>query len=499
MMDWKNSPRQLPAQEVDSPLEQNALILNQNSSPCAAKQCDSMLSLLRRALPFRHLHEQNGNVLRTGLSFIPDLILVRISGLESAQDLIDACRKRWKQASILALFCPASNPVIDDVPLIFSCVDDFVSCPFRQTELIFRIKWLLQSKRNTGVVSSPQEMKGTQHLVPVLGESPCFLRVIAKIPLLADCDTTVLISGETGSGKELIARAIHYQGPRQGKPFIPVNCGALPDHLIENELFGHAKGAFTDASSAEKGLIGEAEGGTLFLDEIDTLSQTGQVKLLRFLQNGEYRPIGSSRSLIADVRVLAATNSDLMQQVKEKSFRDDLYYRLNALSLFVPPLRKRVEDITLLTTYFLSRYASEHSQQTRRISHAALERLMAYAWPGNVRELESVIRGTLILTAAETIQVEDIDLPLSYPREATHAGSLSETKSLTIHAFERAYLTNLLVAHRGNVSQAAKASGKDRRALQRLLRKYSLDRSSFLNLILSTYFPTFLTNAIPLS
>jgi two-component system, NtrC family, response regulator GlrR len=487
---------------VPSHRNQSVLILNQNSSPCpcAANKCDALLGLLQRSLAINCIQERCDNqLLLHRVSSVPDLILMRPSIGEAAQELIETCKEKWDRVAILALLCPGSEDVATDFSLVLNSVDDFLFCPFRDIDMIIRVKRLLQSRKRTSVSTGTQHTKGTYCFVPIVGESPCFLRVIAKIPLLADCDTTVLISGETGSGKEIIARAIHYQGPRQGKPFIPVNCGALPDHLFENELFGHAKGAFTDASSAEKGLIGEAEGGTLFLDEIDALSQTGQVKLLRFLQNGEYRAIGSSRSLVADVRVLAATNSDLMQRVKDKSFREDLYYRLNALSLVIPPLRNRVEDIMPLTTYFLSRYASEHSQQTRRISHAALERLMAYAWPGNVRELESVIRGTLVLTAAETIQVEDIDLPLSYPKEGTHAGSLSETKSLTIHAFERAYLTNLLVAHRGNVSQAAKASGKDRRALQRLLRKYSLDRSSFLNLILSTHFPLFLANAISLS
>jgi len=479
MMDWKNSPRQLPDQEVDSPLEQNALILNQNSSPCAAKQCDSMLSLLRRALPFRHLHEQNGNVLTTGLPFIPDLILVRISGLESAQDLIDACRKRWKQASILALFCPASNQVIDDVPLIFTCVNDFASCPFRQIELICRIKRLLQSKR-TSVSTGAQHTKGTYYLVPIVGESPCFLRVIAKIPLLADCDTTVLISGETGSGKEIIARAIHYHGPRQGKPFIPVNCGALPDHLFENELFGHAKGAYTDANSAERGLIAEAEAGTLFLDEIDALSHSGQVKLLRFLENGEYRLVGCSRTAIADVRVIAATNTDLIERVKSKLFREDLYYRLNSLSLPIPPLRERIEDVALLVTYFLDRYAMEHSQKVREISQAALRKLMAYSWPGNVRELESVITRALVFTTSETLHVDDIELLVSDREESAGAQSLREAKSSTIRTFERSYLASLLATYQGNVTHAAKAAGKERRAFQRLLRKYNLDRRHLL-------------------
>jgi DNA-binding NtrC family response regulator len=322
-------------------------------------------------------------------------------------------------------------------------------------------------------------MKTNPHVVPLVGESPSFLRVIEKLPLLADCDTTVLISGETGSGKEVMARAIHYQGARRGSPFIPVNCGALPDHLFENELFGHVKGAFTDASSAENGLIVEAEGGTLFLDEIDALSQSGQVKLLRFLQNGEYRPVGSPRSVIAKVRVIAATNADLRQRVKSQLFREDLYYRLNSLSLLIPPLRQRVEDIMLLVTYFLNEYAMEHSQKVREISQAALGKLMKYSWPGNIRELESVITRTLVFTTSETLRETDIELPSPDCGESSRTQFMREAKTSTIRTFERGYLATLLATHHGNVSQAAKAAGKARRSFQRLLRKHNLDRESF--------------------
>src|SRR5262249_8549394 len=213
------------------------------------------------------------------------------------------------------------------------------------SELLLRVKRLLQSKQKKAVSPGQPETSEALHFGALVGQSETFLCAIKNILPLAQSDATVLICGETGTGKELFARAIHYHSPRRNKPFIPVNCAALPDHLFENELFGHLRGAFTDARTSEKGLIAEAEGGSLILDEVDTLSPTAQAKLLRFLQDGEYRPVGSSRSVIADVRIIAATNMDLFERVKEKLFREDLYYRVIALSVVIPPLRERVEDI----------------------------------------------------------------------------------------------------------------------------------------------------------
>jgi two-component system response regulator AtoC len=258
-----------------------------------------------------------------------------------------------------------------------------------------------------------------------------------------------------------------------------VNCGALPDHLFENELFGHVKGAFTDASSAEKGLIAEAEGGTLFLDEIDTLSHSGQVKLLRFLQDGEYRPVGSARTVIADVRILAATNADLSKQVEKKQFREDLYYRLNALSLCIPSLRDRIEDVVPLTAHFLDRYAREQGREVQAISPLAMNQLMSYTWPGNVRELESVIIRALTFTRSRNLQTTDIELASEPGDDSPRTKSLREAKNKTIATFERRYLAGLLAQHRGNVTHAAIAAGKERRTFQRLLRKHALDRHSF--------------------
>jgi DNA-binding NtrC family response regulator len=358
-------------------------------------------------------------------------------------------------------------------------MDDFLSCPFKEMDLFLRIQRLLHWKAATFTPSRAKAIKEKLRLESLVGESETFLQVIEKIPLLAHSNGTVLISGETGTGKELFARAIHYSGPRLGKPFIPVNCGALPDHLFENELFGHAKGAFTDASCAEKGLIAEAKGGTLVLDEVDTLSPSAQVKLLRFLQNGEYRPLGSSRILSADVRIIASTNADLKRQLELKLFRQDLYYRLNVLSISIPPLRERIEDIPHLVSHFLTRYAIQCDREPPHLSPGALQKLMVHSWPGNVRELECVIQGAMLLSSSPVLRPEEIDLPLPYTSGDSERSSLREAKIRAIEGFERGYLASLLAEHRGNVTQAAKTAGKQRRTFQRLLRKYSLDRHSF--------------------
>jgi two-component system response regulator AtoC len=324
------------------------------------------------------------------------------------------------------------------------------------------------------------ETKGDLHFDSLVGRSQSFLKAVEKVLPLALSRATVLVSGETGTGKELFARAIHYQSPRCGKPFIPVNCGALPDHLFENELFGHVKGAFTDASSAENGLIVEAEGGTLFLDEVDALNHAGQIKLLRFLQDGEYRPVGSARAVIADVRVIAATNTDLIGRVESRLFRDDLYYRLNFLALVIPPLRERIEDVVPLTAHFLDRYARQNGQAARVFSSEALEKLMAYSWPGNIRELESIITRSLTFSHAEILGPGDIELPSVHNEVVSRARSLRDAKCKTVQAFERGYLAKLLAEYQGNVTHAAKAAGKERRTFQRLLRKHNLSRHSFI-------------------
>jgi DNA-binding NtrC family response regulator len=415
------------------------------------------------------------------IASVPDLVLLRLSGDAPAQALVRSCKEKWPAVSILALLCPRWDKLMLDASTVLTNFDDFLACPFQDSELLLRVNRLLQSKRSIHGSLRATEIKENIHSESLVGRSENFLRAVEKVSPLALSRVTVLISGETGTGKELFARAIHYQSPRHGKPFIPVNCGGLPDHLFENELFGHVKGAFTDASSTEKGLIGEAEGGTLFLDEVDALSHAGQVKLLRFLQDGEYRPVGSGRMVIADVRVIAATNTDLMKRVEGKLFREDLYYRLNFLSLAIPPLRERIEDVVPLAAYFLDRGAKQDGQEPRVLSSRAVEKLMAYSWPGNIRELESIITRSLTFSAATTLEAEDIELPSAGDEVSPRAKSLRDAKSKTVQAFERGYLAKLLAKYQGNVTHAAKAAGKERRTFQRLLRKHNLSRHSFIS------------------
>ncbi|HSE34195.1 MAG TPA: sigma-54 factor interaction domain-containing protein, partial [Pyrinomonadaceae bacterium] len=307
----------------------NALIINSNGFTPCSHLCGSLSRLLRKAGLFDAIHETSVDIPNIEHKLTPDLILPRLFIDDWTNKRLEAAKKAWISAKTFALLC-GRNGKRREIPPALMEVDEFLVCPYDETELLIRLTRLFK-ELPSDVESGERDL--------VVGDSAPFRQAMHKVGLLAKSKAAVVISGETGSGKELLARAIHYQSARKAKPFIPVNCGALPDDLFENELFGHLKGAYTNASTAEKGLIAEAEGGTLFLDEVDTLSPAAQVKLLRFLQSGEYRPLGSSRSAVADVRVIAACNTDLGRLVEMKLFREDLHYRLNVLSLSIPPLR----------------------------------------------------------------------------------------------------------------------------------------------------------------
>ena len=354
-------------------------------------------------------------------------------------------------------------------------VADFIIPPLKAIDVLPRVWRILEQKQpEASLLLEIKEKIGLKQLV---GESPCFLSEVQKIAMISRCDVSVLISGETGTGKELFARAIHYLSPRAPKPFVPASCGAIPLELIENELFGHIREAFTGARSSQTGLIHEADGGTLFLDEIDSLPLPAQTKFLRFLQEKEYKQLGSTKVSHADVRVVAATNIDLEKAIREGMFRQDLYYRLNIIPLPLPPLRERRLDIPLLARHFLGKYALEFKKPVKDLSADAIQYLLDYAWPGNVRELENVIERSIIFSRESIIQSTDIILP--YPKPSPKPSSFKAEKARKVEKFEREYIQNLLMAHRGNISRAAEAAQKNRRAFWQLIQKYKIDVQQF--------------------
>lgn len=352
-------------------------------------------------------------------------------------------------------------------------VDDFMIWPSRPDELGFRLQRMLgQVPADSEPLRSRLNLEfGMQQFA---GEHPTFIRAIEQIPRIAATVTPVLITGETGVGKELCARAIHHLSPRKGGPFIPMDCGALPEALMENELFGHCRGAFTGAQTRQKGLVALAQDGTLFLDEVDSFTLAAQAKLLRFLQEGTYRPLGGEQFCQSNARVIAATNRSLDSFTKEGKFRQDLYYRLDVLHLHLPPLRERKSDIALLARQYLWSLPGDHNLPRKRLSASAIRKLESHDWPGNVRELHSVLQRAAVLCPGSDIAPDDINLP-----QHQTAGALKpfrNARAQAIQQFERAYVIDLLLRNGGNITRSASEAGKDRRAFGRLVFKYQIDR-----------------------
>ncbi|WP_200808416.1 sigma 54-interacting transcriptional regulator [Tistlia consotensis] len=324
----------------------------------------------------------------------------------------------------------------------------------------------------------------------IVGRSPSFLRIQTSVARYAECDVPVLIHGETGTGKELVARALHYLSGRRDRPFVPVNCGALPDSLVENELFGHRRGAYTDARAEQRGMVALAEGGSLLLDEVDALDRRAQVTLLRFLQDRQYRPLGAEALVQADVRIVAASNADLKGLVEAGAFRQDLLFRLDVAAVEVPPLRERGDDVLLLAEHFLDRYARQYQRRPPTLGPAARLLLLGHDWPGNVRELENAMHRAAIL--ADQGRLDELPpgvLPEPGQTAATEAGAavedpdyrggLKRAKARCLQQFERRYLEWLLCQTRGNVSAAARTAGTERRHLGRMIKRAGLSAEMF--------------------
>ncbi|HWR67452.1 MAG TPA: sigma 54-interacting transcriptional regulator, partial [Desulfomonilia bacterium] len=312
----------------------------------------------------------------------------------------------------------------------------------------------------------------------IIGNSKTMKEVFGLVSQVADSGTTVLIHGETGTGKKLVARAIHRNSPRVNGPFVEVNCAAMPDTLIESELFGHERGAFTGANQKRRGRFEEATGGTIFLDEVGELSSMAQAKLLRVIQERQFQPLGSNSMVKVNVRIITATNRDLDQDVASGKFRADLYYRLNVFPLYMPPLRERGGDIILLADYFVEKYAKLVKKTVKRISTPAIDLLLAYHWPGNVRELENCIERAVLLAGGDTI--ESIHLPPSLQMktvapEKKHHGKLESL----VNTYERSLIIDAMKDAKGNQSQAARLLGTTKRIIQYKVEKYAVDAKRF--------------------
>ena len=403
------------------------------------------------------------------------LILLLDKEPSSLDRLGDAMRQR--RGPLLGVF--AGSVASWDSDILRHCTD-FVHWPCSRDELHCRLR------RIAGCIAdNPTQTALADDLagINMIGASPIFLRALGAIRRIANCDAPVLIQGETGTGKELAARAVHYFSGRRDYPFIPVNCGALPDSLIENELFGHEKGAFTDAKESAPGLIAQADGGTLFLDEIDTLSPKAQIALLRFLQDRHYRPVGGKQLRAANVRLVAAANVNLALAVAAKQFREDLWFRIDVLSISLPPLREREADTVLLARHFLQKLCRE-SGTAKRFHPDTLAWLARQSWPGNVRQLQNVIQRGFFLADSDVIALHSA-APVVERRRAMDrrrhdfGDGFGIGKGRAIAHFERAFVDWALRESRGNVSAAARRAGKERRAFGKLLKKYGIDTRDY--------------------
>ena len=396
------------------------------------------------------------------------------SSTPQAHDLFAWLREHPIGCPVFAIL-PSDDAAI--IKTALTAVDDFLLWPMRGDELYFRLHRLV------GPVEGRSELHttiaGELGLRQLVGREPVFLNALLQLAQFGPSDAAVLLTGETGTGKELCARALHMLSRRRDGPFVPVECGGIPEHIFESEFFGHSRGAFTDARTEQKGLVAVARGGTLFLDEVDSLSSAMQGKLLRLLQEQTYRPLGAEQYFRAEVRVLAACNCDLAALVREQRFRSDLYFRLDVLRVHLPPLRERRGDVALLARHFIAEICAKDGLERKALAPAAICKLEAYSWPGNVRELYNV--GYRAALCADGADIHPRHLKLGAERQiaeddgrALGAQSFRAGKQRAIETFERAYVQELLHTFRGNITRAAQEAGKDRRAFGRLAKKYGL-------------------------
>jgi DNA-binding NtrC family response regulator len=393
---------------------------------------------------------------------ITDLHMRKMSGL----DLLK--RARSERPEMLVILVTAFGTVESAIDAMKSGAYDYIIKPFKSDELILTVKKAFERIELMGEVRRLREEISKEYRFDnIIGKSKKMLEIFQLIRRISRSAVNVLVTGESGTGKDLIAKAIHYNSPRKERPFVAVNCAAIPETLLESELFGYVRGAFTDAKGDKKGLFEEAEGGTLFLDEIGELPIPLQAKLLRAIQDREIRRVGSTRSIPVDIRIISASNLELKEQVKKREFREDLYYRINVLEFTLPPLRERKEDIPLLVHHFLEKHGKQTGKRIAGMTDAATAALLDYPWPGNVRELENAVERAVTLCQGEKITLEDLPPALSGNQPGRFVLEEAIGKQLPLDAVEREYILKVLDLVGGNKVKAAQILKIDRKTLYR--------------------------------
>ena len=400
----------------------------------------------------------------------PNLVItdLRMGGMDG-MELFEAIHKTNPTLPVVILTAHGSIP--DAVDATNRGVFGFLTKPFESKALLSQVEAAIKLGGATGISPGEQDSAWRKDL---LTRNPAMEDVLSQARLIAESDASVLIQGESGTGKELLARAIHRASVRSGKPFIAINCGAIPETLLESELFGYIKGSFTGATQDRKGLFQAANQGTLFLDEIGDMPLALQVKLLRVLQDKQLRPVGSTQSIAVDVRIISATHHKLEELMAEGKFREDLYYRLNVVSLKIPPLSTRREDIPLLAGQFLKTLTAKYNKEINGFAPEALEQLVSAPWPGNVRQLLNVVEQAVALCTTAIVPLTLVQKALRGNEESGYS-SLDDAKK----QFEREYLAQLLKITNGNVTQAARLAKRNRTEFYKLLKRHTLDPALF--------------------
>jgi DNA-binding NtrC family response regulator len=448
-----------------------------------------MLQLLKRSLePDLKCRVQTASSGDTALQLLSEksfeLILadIKMPGMDGMQ-LLHVIKHDYPQQTVIMM--TAYGQIDLAVEAMRSGAYDFITKPFEHEALLLRLEKAMERSR---LISENRRLQNrcreTFTFEQIIGKSPAMQRVFETIQMVAKTEHTVLITGESGTGKDLTARAVHSLSNRASGPFVPVNCPTVPENILESELFGYKKGAFTHATQNKAGLFQEAHTGTIHLDEIGDISPVIQTKLLRVLQEKEIKPLGDARPIKVDVRIIASTNQDLKAKIKSREFREDVYYRLNVLPIHLPSLRERPEDIPLLAEHLLQKHTRELDKGFKVISPELMEIFQQRYWEGNVREMENAIIQGILFSPEEQIQPRDIGLHSAKGKggrwdEALNGLLYKTAKEKMLQQFNHSYIGNLLQAHGGNVTQAARASGMERQALQQIIRRYHIDVEKF--------------------